>query len=195
MKYVIGIDEAGRGAWAGPFAAAAVCFVGDLPHGLKDSKQLSNNQREHLYKLLREETVYSAVVFVEPADIDKYGLTWTQTYAMGLALQKVVKQLAPTESDSVQVIIDGNINYLEPNLEWDIQAVTKADTLFAEVMAASILAKVERDQKMRELAKRYAQYGFDTHVGYGTRQHREALARYGVTKVHRRSYRPIKGMQ
>ncbi|MCA9349328.1 ribonuclease HII [Candidatus Saccharibacteria bacterium] len=192
MKYVIGVDEAGRGAWAGPFTAAAICFVGSIPAGLNDSKKLTSDQRQAAYKTIIERQDHKAVVFVESCDIDKYGLTWAQTYSMGLAVKQVLESLNPGSADEVELIIDGNVNYLGQSDAWETRVIAKADSIFAEVMAASILAKVERDMRMRQLANAYKNYGFEKHVGYGTKAHRDALSRYGISDIHRKSFSPIK---
>ena len=184
---MIGVDEAGRGAWAGALLAAAV----DLPHAdldylLADSKSLSPKKRQEIANLLlADERIKIAYGEVSSAFIDQFGLTLAQEAVMFSAVQK----LKPKPQTSI--IVDGKINYLRKFYKRS-QAVIKADGLYPAVMAASILAKVKRDQKLRQLGQRFPNYGFAEHKGYGTSQHRQALSRFGaLNKVHRFSYKPL----
>jgi ribonuclease HII len=181
---MIGIDEVGRGCLAGPLVVAAVRLKKEIP-GLKDSKLLSKNQREALIPAIKERADIG-LVFIEPKEIDTYGL--------GPCLYKAFTgayKLIALENDAV--IIDGNINYLKQLPAANATSQIKADSLYPEVSAASIYAKVTRDNYMVELAAEYPGYGFDKHVGYGTKSHIEALEKYGpIAGVHRFSYAPIK---
>ena len=175
----IGIDEAGRGAWAGPLVAAAVALNKPIK-GLKDSKQLTPKKRQELYELIAE-NAHIGIGQVSPEEIDEHGLTWTQTKAMKQALSTL-------EHKDMEIIVDGRIDYIGlPNSK----AVVRADSKYAEVMAASIVAKVWRDKLMAKIAMDLPGYGFASHKGYGTRAHTVALNKLGVSHQHRASYKPI----
>lgn len=189
-KVIVGIDEVGRGCWAGPLVAGAVVLNRPIP-GLRDSKKLTKMQRESLAAAVHMQALAVGIGWVWPQDIDRGGITAAVKWAMQEALFNV-----HTSYD--QVIIDGNINYLVdvkvlPS-KLDIRTVVRADDNVPAVSAASIVAKVARDAYMTEIAEKYPEYGFDMHVGYGTRQHIESLALHGVTDIHRRSYKPIKAL-
>ena len=187
-KIIIGIDEVGRGCWAGPLVAGAVALVDPIA-GLRDSKKLSKLQREKLVVTINDVALGTGLGWVWPADIDKYGITWSVKEAMSRALTALQDTML---IDDVSIIIDGHINYLQdlPHT----QALIKADDSVSAVSAASIIAKVARDQYMAEVARLYPRYGFDRHVGYGTPAHIAALRKFGVTQIHRRSYKPIKSL-
>jgi ribonuclease HII len=181
---VIGIDEVGRGCWAGPLLAAAVVLDKPIP-GLRDSKKLSKMQREKLAGIIENEALAIGVGWVWPGAIDKGGITPAVKRAMTEALQMI-------NIGYDEVIVDGNINYLS---EYPAsRAVIKADDVFPAVSAASIIAKVARDKYMREIAVEYPDYGFEVHVGYGTAVHIAALQQFGVTDIHRKSYKPIRAL-
>ncbi len=185
-RYVVGIDEAGRGAWAGPLIAAAVMLPEGLKlEGVKDSKQLTAKKRQELCLLINRAAISVGVGWVDPQDVDSIGLQASTSQAMGQALSQI-----PSSQDSSKVIIDGHINYLEGVA--NTEAIIKADISIPSVAAASIVAKHYRDSYMMQLAKLYPDYGFEDHVGYGTKRHRESLINSGVCPVHRLSYRPIK---
>jgi ribonuclease HII len=183
MAIVVGIDEVGRGCWAGPLVAAAVVLPEETIPGLADSKLLSRLVRERLAVEINKKALAIGVGWVEPAAIDSGGIT----HAVKLAMQQA---LLAVEVPYDEVIIDGSYNFLPE--EPTTRAVVKADGTIAAVSAASIIAKVARDNYMSEQALQYPQYGFDRHVGYGTAFHLEQLQRYGVTPLHRKSYKPIK---
>lgn len=178
----IGIDEAGRGCWAGPLVAAAV-LLGEPIEELDDSKKLSKRQREKLEIVIKQSAVAFGLGWVWPEEIDQIGLTAATTKAMAMALEQIA-------ADHDEVIIDGNLNYLPTNPK--VQTIIKADALVPAVSAASILAKVARDRYMTEIASDYPQYQFERHVGYGTALHMAMLAEHGVSKLHRLSYKPVK---
>jgi ribonuclease HII len=178
---IVGIDEVGRGCWAGPLVACAV-ILHEHVEGLTDSKLLTKQQRETLYKQLKIKATYS-VAWIEPSRIDKIGLTAATSEAFAEALSGI-------KADYDEVIIDGNLNYLKDNPI--VKTLVKADLIIPSVSAASIIAKVSRDNYMSEQAKEYPEYGFDKHVGYGTKFHIESIKQYGLTKLHRMSYKPIK---
>lgn len=176
----VGIDEVGRGSWAGPLVAAAVALKQPIS-GLADSKILSKKERQILDKQIRSKSIFG-LGWITPKQVDSLGLT----RAVSLAMRKALYNLG-TGYD--KVIIDGNYNFLY-NLP-KTQAIIKADLTISEVSAASIIAKVARDDYMIKIAKKYPGYYFEKHVGYGTRQHLTAIKRYGITPLHRCSYRPI----
>lgn len=183
MSYILGIDEVGRGAWAGPLVMGAV-ILSEPIEGLKDSKLLSANRRRELAKEIIARAEFAALGWAEADEIDQYGLS----AAHALACRRAVKN-APECSG---IIIDGNINYLS-----DYQnavCIIKADQTVLSVSAASIIAKVARDKYMTELHTDFPEYNFPNNVGYGTIGHKEALSLFGPTLLHRRSFRPVKDL-
>lgn len=178
---VIGIDEVGRGAWAGPMLFVAVA-LGSPINGLTDSKKLSRKQRNELAEQIKKLASYIGYGWVSASEIDDLGLTEASKLACKRALKKAPK--------SSQIMVDGNINYCAhmPNSK----CVIDGDNKIPEISAASIVAKVARDDKMAELAKQYPNYRFDTNVGYGTLAHRQAIKDNGLTPIHRWSYKPIR---
>jgi ribonuclease HII len=181
MVSVIGVDEVGRGCWAGPLVAAAV----QLNHpvaGLRDSKRLSIKQRVVLDQVVRD-SAQVGLGWVSAEELDKVGLS----QAVRLAMTRAIIELGPGTSP---IIVDGNINYLSafPSSE----ALICADQTVPSVSAASIVAKVARDAYMKAQAVMYPEYGFEQHVGYGTARHREALRQFGLTLLHRKSFRPVR---
>ena len=196
----IGIDEVGRGCWAGPLVAAAVGLIED--HGiigLDDSKKIQAKKRLQLAQEIKQSTDQIGIGWVWPSEINKIGLT----KSVQLAMLRAVAGVSYTDSP---IIIDGNINYLQSIICDDrscsklalcelcsrINTVIGGDGTVPSVSAASIIAKVARDTYMQDIAKKYPNYHFESHVGYGTRLHVEALERYGVTTLHRLEYKPIK---
>lgn len=177
----VGIDEVGRGCWAGPLVAGAVIL--DKPiNGLKDSKKLSKKQREQLSSEIKAQAKVIGLGWVTPTEIDEIGLT----KAVGLAMERALGQI---KIDYDEIIIDGNINFFPENSK--ARAVIKADDSISAVSAASIVAKVARDDYMAKIADKYPNYGFESHVGYGTAMHIERLKLHGVSNLHRLSYKPI----
>lgn len=180
---MIGIDEVGRGCWAGPLLVVAARQVSALPLGLKDSKLLSKKQRENLFAEIIQ-TCELGEGWVYPTEIDELGLSG----AMKLGVARALAAIHVTNDE--EIIMDGNINYCDATFT-NVQTVIKADNLYPIVSAASIYAKVLRDNEMAEQARLYAGYGFELHVGYGTKSHREALQKLGVCDLHRKSYKPV----
>lgn len=178
----VGIDEVGRGCWAGPLVAGAVILAAPIP-GLKDSKQLSARQRERLAAQIQSEAIAVGLGWVTPLELDSGGITQAVKLAMGRALAAITEPFD-------ELIVDGNINYFAGDER--SRAVIKADSFYPSVSAASIVAKVARDEYMQAQDERYPGYGFARHVGYGTAQHRAALASLGVCELHRRSFKPIR---
>lgn len=180
---VIGIDEVGRGSWAGPLLVVAAMATRNLPEGLKDSKLLNKKQREDLIEDI-ELSCKLGEGWVQPEEIDQLGLT----EATKLAVSRALIMVSP--SPDTAIIMDGNINYCPPEFI-NVQTVVKADQTSPIVSAASIYAKVLRDRHMQRLAQVYPKYGFEEHVGYGTSLHKLMLKVYGPCQIHRRSYKPI----
>lgn len=184
---VLGIDEVGRGCWAGPLLAGAVILdaTKPLPANLRDSKKLSKLQREKLAEWIKAESTDYGLGWVSAEEVDALGLT----EAVRLAMQRAVGEI---QASCDQIIIDGHFNFLEHDSR--TVALIKADDSVPAVSAASIIAKVARDQYMAELALDFPEYGFDKHVGYGTAAHLLALQSHGVTNLHRKSYKPIQAL-
>ncbi len=177
---LVGVDEVGRGAWAGPLVVGAVII--DAPVvGLNDSKLVPKWQRAQISQKINECAIATGLGWVWPPEIDELGLT----AATSLAIQRALATIPSYDC----IVIDGSVNFL-PN---DSRAITMvgADKLLPAVSAASILAKVARDQYMAEQQSRYPEYGFEAHVGYGTTRHRKAIEVYGITKLHRLSFKPV----
>jgi ribonuclease HII len=183
---VVGVDEVGRGCWAGPVVAGAV-ILGRPIKGLRDSKKLSRVRRETLAVEIERHALAIGLGWVDPATIDAIGLT----AAVRLAMERAVAQIIIVYDE---IIIDGSFNFLAhlQNLSGPkISPLVKADDLIPAVSAASIMAKVARDDYMYQAALQYPGYGFERHVGYGTAWHVAQLKLQGVTPEHRRSYKPI----
>ncbi len=187
----VGIDEVGRGCWAGPVVAGAVIlppdFAADRLIGWKlaDSKLLSKQQREVSDARLRQIALSIGLGWIDAATIDRVGISTAVKWAMEQAVAQIN---APYD----EIIIDGNINFLPSNSR--ARAVVKADASVPAVSAASIIAKVARDNYMSEMAVIWPGYGFERHVGYGTVLHHEQLKLQGVSQLHRRSFKPIQAL-
>ena len=182
-RLVAGVDEAGRGPLAGPVVAAAVILDPAVRIvGLDDSKRLSPLRRDELEAEIRECAVGYAVARVDAAAIDAINILRATMRAMGEA----VARLDPPPDE---VLVDGNRC---PDLPCPARAVVGGDATVSAISAASILAKVARDREMIEMDRRYPEYGFARHKGYGTRAHRQALLRFGPTPIHRRTFAPVR---
>lgn len=177
----VGVDEVGRGCWAGPLVAGAV-ILGESIKGLKDSKLLTKKQREKLDAEIRVSALAYGLGWVSAEEIDRVGLT----EAVRLAMERA---LACIELEYEQIIIDGNYNFFPDNPK--CVALIDADNSVPAVSAASIIAKVARDRYMAEIARKYPGYGFEKHVGYGTTEHQLAIEANGLTELHRRCFKPI----
>jgi len=182
-KYIAGVDEVGRGPLAGPVVAAAVIL--DTRHpisGLRDSKKLSEKQREVLVSVIKENAVAYAYGRAEVDEIDSINILQASLLAMTRAINSL-------DIDPDHVLVDGNH---VPRVSFPVTPVIRGDDNEDCIAAASIIAKVKRDHEMLELHQQYPDYGFDRHKGYPTRHHLDALHEYGVTCHHRHSFRPVK---
>jgi ribonuclease HII len=181
---MIGIDEVGRGCWAGPLLVVAARQKTELPSGLADSKVLSKKKR-NAYAPLIAQTCDTGEGWVTSREVDQLGLT----EAMRLGVLRALMAI-DARSDEI-IIMDGDINYCAAKYR-NASAVIDADAIYPIVSAASIHAKVARDAYMTALGGDLAVYGFDKHVGYGTKLHHEMLLLYGISKEHRMSFTPIR---
>lgn len=180
---ILGIDEVGRGAWAGPLVIGAVVLGGKQIKGLTDSKKLTPKKRRILAGKIKEQAKGIGLGWVSAETIDRIGLS--EALKMGARL--AVKDIKTSYSE---IIIDGTINLLD---DPRVSTLKQADLLIPSVSAASIIAKVARDYYMSEIAnKKYPHYSFDKHVGYGTAVHSEALKLHGASDLHRLSFNPVK---
>ena len=179
-----GTDEAGRGPLAGNVVAAAVILdIAVTIDGLDDSKKLSEKKRQTLAEEIKQKALAWSVVSVSPEQIDEMNILQASLYAMKTAAESL--KVKPDH-----VFVDGNKTLVD--CFCDNTAIIKGDSRVAEISAASILAKVERDAQMLELHKHYPEYGFDKHKGYPTKVHREILNKIGPCPEHRRSYAPVR---
>ena len=179
IKLIAGVDEAGRGPLAGPVCAAAVILPAsiDIP-GLNDSKKLSDKQRRALYPIIKEKAITYGIAFASESEIDEINILQA-TY---LAMQRAVEQLSVNPE---LLLIDGN---RAPDFDIPVKTVVHGDSLSASIAAASVLAKVTRDDYMLEQAEKYPDYGFEVHKGYGTKAHYAALEAHGHCQIHRLTF-------
>ena len=176
---ICGVDEAGRGPLAGPVCAAAVILPEHLQiPGLTDSKKLTDKKRRELFPIIQEQAIAYGIGLASEQEIDEINILQATFLAMGRAREQLSVRPA-------LALIDGN---RETDFGLPVKTVVKGDSLSANIAAASILAKVTRDNLMLELAQQYPEYGFDIHKGYGTKAHYEALRTYGPCPIHRRSF-------
>lgn len=182
MSYILGIDEAGRGAWAGPLTVGAVVLGDSFLEKLTDSKLLTKLMRSQLAELIYNHAIFANVGWVSAEEIDNIGLTKATTLGIERALGGV-------DYHNYEMIIDGHINYFAEYK--NSRCLIKADATIPAVSAASIIAKVARDEYMAEMSIQHPGYGFERHVGYGTKVHQTALNDMGITKLHRLSYKPV----
>ena len=176
---ICGVDEAGRGPLAGPVCAAAVILPPnvDIP-GLNDSKKLSDKRRRELFPIIKEQAVAYGIGFADHSLIDEINILQATFYAM----EQAITQLSAKPDFA---LIDGN---REKDFGLPVQTVVQGDSLSASIAAASILAKVTRDDLMLQMAQEYPQYGFEIHKGYGTKAHYAALQEYGPCPIHRMTF-------
>lgn len=210
---ILGIDEVGRGPWAGPLVVGAAILspefcdceqhpiikkltpsstakdeVAYIWQHLTDSKKLTSKRRTELAPLIIKHAAASGTGWVSSAELDRYGMS----ASLKLATRRAVKQILATKIPFTEIIIDGTVNFLSTTPLADrVTTLKKADLLVKEVSAASIIAKVARDTYMIKLAEQYPGYGFENHMGYGTAAHQKALETRGICPEHRQSFRPI----
>ena len=188
---ILGIDEVGRGPLAGPLVIGAVILkdaTEDWCNGLTDSKKLTAKKRQNLSREILEKAPATALGWVSSQEIDHYGLA----KALRLATRRAVNQILSQHVKFDEIIIDGTINFLDDTpLKDHTTTLKKADLLIKEVSAASIIAKVARDEYMMNIAEKYPEYGFEKHVGYGTATHRTAIEKFGPCPEHRSSFKGV----
>lgn len=183
---VVGIDEAGRGAWAGPVVVGAVVLPKNLEvqgewQEIRDSKLMSPKKREKLFDFVTKNTIYS-VGFIDNAKIDEVNIL----QATFLAVQKSISELGVEPQYALLDALEG------VSLPCRFESITKGDQKVLSIAAASIVAKVTRDRMLFDFDKIHPGYGFATHKGYGTKDHKDSLEKHGVCDIHRLSYNPVK---
>ena len=189
---ILGIDEVGRGPWAGPLVVGAVVLGGAEIEGLDDSKKLTKKRREVLDEAIREQSAAWALGWVSAGELDEVGMSQALRLATRRAVTKIQAQCKANNVAFDEIIIDGTVNFLaDTALEQYVTVMAKADGLIPSVSAASIVAKVARDQFMAEQDAVYPGYGFASNAGYGVAKHRAAIERLGVTPLHRLSFAPL----
>ena len=179
---IAGVDEVGRGPLAGDVVAAAVVLGDEVPRGVTDSKKLTANRRERLSAEIKASARSWAIGRASVAEIDRLNILEASMLAMRRAVEAL--ELQPD-----RVLVDGN---RLPRWSYEARAIVGGDALDASIGAASIIAKVQRDSEMVAMAKQYPEYGFSQHKGYPTPAHLAALAQFGVTPAHRKSFAPVK---
>lgn len=180
-KYIVGLDEAGRGPMAGPLVVGAVIFPqGYYNDKINDSKKLTEKKREELYQIIIQEALAYQIEIIDVANVDRLNVYQASKKGMIDAIDhlSIRPDYALTDAMPLGDVIEH-------------QAIVKGDAKSLSIGAASILAKVTRDHIMNDYAKIYPEYGFEKHKGYPTKQHKEALKAYGVTPIHRRSFQPV----
>ena len=181
--HVLGIDEAGRGPLAGPLSVAGVIFpIGYENPEIYDSKALSEKKRERLYDVIREDALWFEIIEVSPADIDRYNILEADRRAMHEIAVNAPADIVLTDA-------------MKMDLDRPVIDLVKGDQKSISIAAGSILAKVTRDRIMKQYDAEYPQYGFAKHKGYPTKQHLAAIEQYGITSIHRRSFRPVRVVQ
>ncbi len=179
MQYICGVDEAGRGPLAGPVCAAAVILPANIEiPGLNDSKRLSDKKRRELYPVIKEKALAYGIAFADEKEIDSINIL----QATFLAMERAIGQLNCKPDIA---LIDGN---RQKDFGIPVQTVVHGDSLSASIAAASVLAKVTRDDYMLEMAEKYPEYGFEVHKGYGTKAHYAALSAHGASPIHRMTF-------
>ena len=179
IQVICGVDEAGRGPLAGPVCAAAVILPANLEiPGLTDSKKLTDKKRRELFPVIKEQAIAYGIGLASEQEVDEINIL----QATFLAMKRALEQLSVKPE---LALIDGN---RETDFGLPVKTVVKGDSLSANIAAASVLAKVTRDDIMVELAEKYPQYGFEIHKGYGTKAHYAALTEHGASPVHRMSF-------
>lgn len=190
MSYILGIDEVGRGAWAGPLVVGACLLNGAIIEGLTDSKKLTKKKRKELAEKIKESNAVFGLGWVDNKELDRVGLSESLRLATKRAVGEVQKKCIDKNIEIKEIIIDGNVNFLAgTDLENITSTLKKADLLIKSVSAASILAKVARDEYMESISN--SEYSFVDHVGYGTKKHLQLIEEKGVSEYHRLSFKPV----
>ena len=179
IELICGVDEAGRGPLAGPVCAAAVILPANIEiPGLNDSKKLTDKKRRELFPIIKEKAIAYSIAFASHTEIDEINILQA-TY---LAMERAINGLSVNPR---MALIDGN---RAKDFGLPVQTVVHGDSLSASIAAASILAKVTRDDYMEQMAEQYPEYGFEIHKAYGTKAHYEALRTHGACPIHRMSF-------
>jgi ribonuclease HII len=183
-NFIAGTDEAGRGPLAGPVVAAAVILPKNtIITGVNDSKQLTEKKRNELFDIINEKALAVGVAFIDNQKIDEINILEASRLAMMEAIKKLKIKPEYVLSDAMPM-----------NIDVPVKPIIKGDALSESIAAASIIAKVSRDRYMDEMDKLYPEYGFKKHKGYPTKDHIEAIKKYGITDIHRKTFKPIKTM-
>lgn len=187
IKLVAGIDEAGRGPLAGPVVAGCVCITSSdqVVEIVRDSKKMTERQRNVAFDLIKEKSSGYGVGIVDAKRIDKIGIKHAVLEAMTKAINEVEKML---KGRIEYIIADGGIYLIE---DYSMESINHGDLNHYSIAAGSVLAKVTRDRLMYEYANKYPEYGFEKHVGYGTKYHMEMIQKYGPCEIHRKSFAPL----
>ncbi len=187
FKIVAGLDEAGRGPLAGPVVAGCVVISSpdQVVDTVRDSKKMTKKQRDIAFDLIKEKSDAYGVGIVDAKRIDEIGIRYAVLEAMTMAISEVEKILGKRVE---YIIADGGIYLLE---DYSMESINKGDLNHYSIAAGSVLAKVTRDRLMEGYSKKYPEYGFEKHVGYGTRYHMEMISTHGPCEIHRRSFAPI----
>lgn len=181
-EFVAGVDEAGRGPLAGPvYAAAVILPKGVVIDGVNDSKKLTEKKRESLFEVIKETAISYAIVSVDEKEIDEINI-------LNASMKAFAKALNELSQKADYALLDGN---RAPKLDIPFEAVVKGDARSQSIAAASILAKVSRDRYITEMDKIYPQYGFAKHKGYPTKDHKEAVAEFGPSPIHRLTFKGV----
>lgn len=189
FEHVAGIDEAGKGPWAGPVAAACVIIHShkQVVKGVRDSKIMTRTQREKAYEKIIKKSSAFGVGVISEKEIDRIGIQKAVRKAMKLALKNMQTKFNLKAS---YLIVDGSKTL--PLRKNNARRILRGGLYHYSISAASVLAKVTRDRLMKKMSKKYLDYGFDKHVGYGTKLHMKNLLKYGLSPIHRKSFLPMK---
>ena len=183
-ELICGTDEAGRGPLAGPVVAAAVILPKNMIiEGVNDSKQLTEKKREELFDIINEKALAVGISFIDNKKIDEINILEASRLAMMMAIKNLKIKPDYVLSDAMKM-----------NIDIPVKPIIKGDALSINIAAASIIAKVSRDRFMDEMDLKYPNYGFKRHKGYPTKDHIEAIKKYGITDIHRLTFKPIKTM-
>ncbi len=188
IKYIVGIDEAGRGPLAGPMAVGIVFMKKDAKldtQGIRDSKKLSEKKRDEWFEKIKvwnsDQALQYTVVLTSPSDIDTHGLSWALAYSIKNGLKDL-----QVEPKNTHIYLDGGLR--APDEFKNQETIIKGDEKIPAISLASIAAKVTRDIYMKKVAHKYPEYGFEIHKGYGTKLHRDSIQKHGISPIHRKSF-------